>query len=191
MKDAQDRRWLGRVFRAACEKGMPADGLLLVVSFSKQEMKVVDGERVLKTYRVSTSRYGVGNREGSNRTPRGLHKVAERFGAGEPAGRVFVARGATRLVIPRAEWRSDSSADRVMSRILWLDGIEQGVNRGEGIGSHERFIYIHGTNQEHLLGKPASHGCLRMGNDDVIELFGLTESRNTWCWISPNVPVDG
>ena len=186
-----EQRWLQRVYETACDKGMPVDGLLLVVSFSKQDMRVLDGGRAVKTYTVSTSRFGVGNREGSNRTPRGLHRVAERFGKGHPAGRVFQARAATSTVIPRQRWRDGVTKDRVLTRILWLDGVEPGINHGKGIGSHERYIYIHGTNQEHLLGRPASHGCIRMGNDDVIELFDLTQGRDTWCWISQNVAVEG
>lgn len=183
------RQWLMRVFEAARAKGLPADGLLLVVSVSKQHMVLLEHGHARRTFRVSTSRFGIGNRRGSNRTPRGLHRIAERIGEGHPPGRVFVARQATSKVTGPAEWQESSSKDCVLTRILWLEGLERGVNRGKGIGSHERFIYIHGTNQEHLLGTPASHGCIRMANADVIELFDLVKSRHAWCWVSPNVPV--
>jgi hypothetical protein len=90
---------------------------------------------------------------------------------------------ATADIVPPSGWRDDSASDLVLTRILWLEGLEPGVNAGPGIDSHERFIYLHGTSQEHLLGTPASHGCIRLSNRDVITLFNLTRGRETFCLI--------
>jgi hypothetical protein len=125
----------------------------------------------------------VGAAAGSNRTPLGLHRVAERIGDGEPAGRVFEGRERTSLVLPPGEWKQENTVDRVMTRILWLDGLVPGLNKGKRVDSHDRFIYIHGTNQEQLLGRPASHGCIRMGNRPVCELFDMLRNVEAWCSI--------
>jgi hypothetical protein len=113
---------------------------------------------------VSTSRFGVGCREGSNRTPLGLHRVEEKIGAGAAPGTVFVGRQACA--------RPPADGDDVIStRILWLSGLEPGRNSGPGCDSHDRYIYIHGTPHTGLLGTPASIGCIRMSDDDVVQLF--------------------
>ena len=135
----------------------------------------LDG-KVLRTWRVSTGANGVGGAEGSGKTPPGRHRVARLFGHAAEKGQVFASRRAVRgHVIPRSRWKSGDTADYVMTRILWLEGLEPGVNRGAGVDSRARYIYIHGTNQEHLLGTPASHGCIRMANDDVVELFDFAK----------------
>ena len=152
--------------------GQKGESAVATVDVARQTLSLsLDGE-TLRTYRVSTGRAGVCSSEGSGGTPPGLHRVARLFGHGAAPGQVFVSRRAVRgHVIPRSRWRSGGAADYVMTRILWLEGLEPGVNSGPGIDSRARYIYIHGTNQEHLLGTPASHGCIRMANDDVVELF--------------------
>ncbi|MGN0845848.1 MAG: L,D-transpeptidase family protein [Kiritimatiellia bacterium] len=149
-----------------------------VVDVASQTMTVSFRGRVVRVYRVSTAKAGVGSAEGSGQTPPGRHRVARLFGHAAPPGQVFVSRRAVRgHIIPSAAWRTGGGADCVLTRILWLEGLEPGVNRGPGIDSHDRYIYIHGTNQEQLLGTPASHGCIRMANLDVIDLFNFVKRR--------------
>jgi hypothetical protein len=169
--------------RDAVAKGMPSGALLLLITVSNQTMVLTQSGREVKRYTVSTSAYGTGSSKGSNMTPLGLHKVNERIGEGEPEGKRFISRNPVNMIVPPANRRQEKSEDMVLSRILWLSGMEDGKNRGGDVDSHARCIYIHGTDQEHLLGKPASHGCIRMGNGDVVELFRLIKDRETWCWI--------
>ena len=112
-----------------------------------------------KEYPCSTSRFGPGNAEGSEKTPVGLHRIAEKYGDGEPLGMIFSS--------------TPSGADLITTRILRLEGLQPGLNKGRGIDSYERYIYIHGTPEEGLIGTPASHGCIRMKNDDIAELYPL------------------
>lgn len=172
-----------RYFDKAVARGMPREGVLLLVQVSRQTMDMVVADTVITTFPVSTSRHGTGNRQHSYRTPLGLHEVVARFGRDEPAGRVFRGRVPTQEQVPPANWTRDADEDLVMSRILWLCGREPGINAGPGIDSYERFIYIHGTNEEHRLGQPASKGCIRMANQAVIDLFHAVENRAVWCWI--------
>lgn len=155
--------------------GVEADAVVMEVSVPRQEMLVFRGGQVIRRYKVSTAIAGVGARENSGRTPPGWHRVSEWIGGEAVPGQVFVSREPVDGSVLRWDsWRDEGSADYVLTRIMWLDGMEQGVNRGRGIDSHARFIYIHGTNQEHLLGRPASHGCIRLSNRDVMELYDIT-----------------
>jgi hypothetical protein len=144
----------------------------LLVIASEQRLYCLQHAEILASYSVSTSRFGLGCREGSQQTPTGWHEISGKIGAGAPLGEVFVGRVAQGW---RAEINHDCAttpgADRITSRILWLAGCEPGRNCGEGIDSHDRYIYLHGTAEEGLLGTPASIGCVRMANADVIELF--------------------
>ena len=142
------------------------------VDVARQILVILRDGEVVKSYRVSTARAGIGAAEGSGKTPPGRHRIARLFGHTAEPGQVFVSRRAVKgHVIPATDWRSGGGEDYVLTRILWLEGLEPGLNKGSGIDSHDRYIYIHGTNQEQLLGTPASHGCIRMANADVIELF--------------------
>ncbi len=157
---------------------LPARSVVATVSVARQQMCVAMGGRTIAAYAVSTARAGIGGLEGSGRTPPGWHRVCARYGAKAPLGQVFVSRRPVRgQTLPAAEWNADGSADLILSRILWLDGLEPGVNRGGAVDSRARYIYLHGTNQEHLLGTPASHGCIRMANRDIAELFELVRRR--------------
>jgi UDP-N-acetylmuramate-alanine ligase len=141
---------------------------LLVVEVPRQRLVLFDRQgEGLAEYRVSTAAAGIGGEAGSFRTPPGLHRIHARIGAGQPAGMVFASREPTGEVW-RGEPRED---DLILSRVITLEGLEDGVNRGPGRDSLERYIYLHGTNHEQALGEPASHGCIRLGNADVIELF--------------------
>ena len=168
-------------YKAARRKGLPADGILLLVSIPRQAMAIVKDGKVAQTYTISTSMYGTGSKDGSNRTPLGLHRIEDRFGDGQPAGRIFRQRVATDGICKPSEWSQADADDLVLSRIMRLRGMTPGLNAGAGIDSYSRCIYIHGTAQEHLLGKPASHGCVRMGNRDVVELFDRIKGKDTWC----------
>ncbi|HWL92698.1 MAG TPA: L,D-transpeptidase [Phycisphaerae bacterium] len=149
------------------------DRLGLWVSVTRQELIGIRDGRVEFTYVCSTAEKGVGNRENSYQTPRGWHLIDEKIGEGLPAGAVLVSRRFTGEV-----WKpgSETTRDMVLSRIMWLRGLEPGVNRGTGIDSHDRFIYIHGTPAENRLGTPASMGCVRLSNADTIELYELVRS---------------
>lgn len=120
---------------------------------------------IVKTYPVSTSQFGVGFEEGSNKTPTGNFIISEKLGKDELILTIFKARKSIGV------WdRKPTDEDLVLSRILWLDGVDMANSN-----TKNRFIYIHGTNQENLIGTPASHGCVRMRNKDVVELFNLVE----------------
>jgi hypothetical protein len=121
-----------------------------------------------KTYSVSTAFNGLGNRVDSFKTPIGIHRIKQKIGAGQPLGMVFSARAATGRVSKKTDNREE---DEITSRILWLEGVEQGFNRGGANDSFSRYIYIHGTSDEKRIGEPVSAGCIRMKNKDVIDLF--------------------
>jgi hypothetical protein len=103
------------------------------------------------------------------------------FGSGgtSPPG----AYGMTVIILPPSQWQQHGHTDRILSRILRLDGLEPGINHGPDFDSYNRSIYLHGTNQEHLLGSPASHGCVRLGNQHVASLFQHLANFPAWCWI--------
>jgi hypothetical protein len=133
---------------------------------------------VEKRYRCSTSRFGIGQTAGSNHTPLGLHRVAEKIGGGWPVGTVFKSRkpiGYTWKGLPFA---------KITSRILWLEGLEPGFNRGGNVDSHARYIYIHGTGDEPTLGRPASCGCIHLAALDLLPLCDRLPI-GTLVWIDP------
>jgi hypothetical protein len=118
-----------------------------------------------KWYRISTSRFGIGQIAGSNCTPLGLHRIAEKIGGGWPVGTVFRGRKAVGFT-----WKRLPLAP-ITNRILWLEGLEPGFNRGGHVDSHARYIYIHGTGDEPTIGRPASHGCIHLASQDLLPLF--------------------
>ena len=135
-----------------------------VVSVRDQKMAVMRNGRVVKTYPVSTSKFGLGDRKGSCRTPLGAHRIASKIGSGQPKGMVFKSRKPTgECVAPNSPGR-----DPIVTRIMWLEGLEP-RNRN----AHSRLIYIHGTAEERTIGTPASYGCVRMTSNDVYEAFNL------------------
>lgn len=170
-------------FAQALERGLAADGALLLVSAADQRLALIRAGEVRAHYPVSTSRRGLGSAQDSEQTPAGWHRVATWIGATARPGQVFVARRPTDQVLPPSAWRAAEGGDFVLTRILWLEGLEPGRNRGPGVDSNARFIYLHGTNQEQLLGQPASRGCIRLSNRDIMELFDQTHGRAAYCWI--------
>ncbi len=151
------------------------------VDLGAQTLEVLDGDRSVARYPVSTARLGPGEDQDSERTPRGRHEIRAKIGADEPEGAVFVGRRPTGEVCTPEVFKADPERDWILTRILWLRGLERGRNRGARVDSMRRYIYIHGTPDEEALGSPASHGCVRMRNADVIELFDHVE---------PGTPVD-
>lgn len=165
-------------FFLACRKrGVSATRHALVVSVRTQSMWLFErvsareGRGAFRHYRfrqrylASTSRFGVGQKAGSNQTPLGLHRVAEKIGSGYPIGTVFRSRRTVGLT-----WQGFPDGP-IVHRILWLEGLEPGLNRGGDVDSHARYIYIHGTNDELTLGRPASHGCIHLAAGDLMPLF--------------------
>jgi|TARA_R110002124_G_scaffold209227_5_gene375768 hypothetical protein len=130
----------------------------------------VDGQ-VLASYPVSTALNGPGEQDGSGCTPRGKHYIRARIGAGLPAGTVFRGRRPTGEIYSPGLAREHPGRDWILTRILWLCGCEWGKNRGPGVDTFRRFIYIHGTPDSEPMGVPLSHGCVRMRNAHILELF--------------------
>lgn len=151
--------------------GLQADEPAIIVSISEQKLLLVKNEEILASYPISSSAYGIGNKAGSNKTPLGTHKISHKIGEGAETGAVFRSRALTGEMAAIYTDDTDVEDDLVTTRIMWLQGMEPGVNQGKGIDSHARYIYIHGTPEEGLIGQPASHGCIRMKNQDVIDLF--------------------
>jgi lipoprotein-anchoring transpeptidase ErfK/SrfK len=138
------------------------------VSIFRQELILVDNDRIVKRYPCSTACAGSGNVIDSGKTPTGWHRVGAKIGDGLAAGAVLKDRRWTGQV-----WSADmpTEDDLILSRILWLEGLEDGVNRGGDVDTWSRYIYIHGTNRIDDLGKPASAGCIRLDPEQVIDLY--------------------
>ena len=143
----------------------------IVVDISEQRLYLVQNKLVLKSYPISSSKFGEGSIENSFKTPLGMHQIKEKIGEDVEENTIFISRVDTQKKADIIKNTFDSNNDFVTSRILWLDGMEEGINKGKGIDSYDRYIYIHGTQEEGLIGTKASHGCIRMFNNDVIELF--------------------
>lgn len=140
------------------------------VSVADQAMRVIDSTgSVIKVYAISTSKFGLGTEPGSHCTPLGQFQISAKIGHAAELGTIFKSRE------PIGLWDAvPTDDDHILSRILWLDGLDEG-----NANTRDRFIYIHGTNQEDLLGTPASHGCVRMANSDVIELYDRVAEGTT------------
>jgi len=135
-----------------------------------------------KTYRISTSRFGIGQIAGSNKTPLGLHRIAEKIGTGCEAGTVFKGR----KVI--GHLRDGLPLESITTRILWLEGLEEGFNRGGNVDTHARYIYIHGFGDQASLGRPTSLGCIHLADADLIPLYDLLPSGTlVWITAGPNL----
>lgn len=145
---------------------------IILVDISQQKLFLYgSGDQLLGSYPVSTATKGAGNQGGSDQTPLGAHRISDRIGDGAALGSIFIARKDSGKLADIITKPVDVPDDDVTTRILWLDGLEPGKNKGGNVDSHSRYIYIHGTPEEGLIGKPASHGCIRMLNKDVLEVF--------------------
>lgn len=138
------------------------------------ELYADDGS-LLRRYAVSTGANGVGEESGSFCTPRGRHVIRARIGAGQPVDTVFVRRRPTGEIYTPELGARHPGRDWILTRILWLSGLERGYNRGGSCDTMRRYVYIHGTPDSVALGKPGSRGCVRMRNADLVELFDLVK----------------
>lgn len=143
------------------------------VTIGTQTLALWDGTRLVKQWPCSTSKFGIGFAEGSNRTPLGAFRVVEKHGADAPLHTIFKAR------IPVGEWNPENKTtdDLILARILWLEGTEL-----RNANTQQRYIYIHGTNEEKTIGQRGSHGCVRMRNADVAALYAIV-AVGTPVWI--------
>ena len=147
------------------------------VHISTQRLELVGADGVvIRTFPVSTSSRGTGERAGSYCTPRGHHLIRAKIGAGVPENTVFVKRRPTGELYSPALANQFPGRDWILTRILWLSGCEAGFNRLGDVDTMRRYIYIHGSPEEAIMGKPGSIGCVRMRNQDVMELFELVEA---------------
>ncbi|MDJ0511850.1 MAG: Mur ligase family protein [Methyloceanibacter sp.] len=154
---------------------------LFVVDVERQTATLILNGMAAESWPVSTARNGIGGEENSFKTPPGWHRIDRKIGAGAESGAVFSSREPTGEV-----WRGEEAeSDLILTRILTLDGLEEGVNRGPGFDSLERYIYIHGSNHEAEIGRPASCGCVRMSNADVATLFDLAQEGDLILIASP------
>jgi UDP-N-acetylmuramate--L-alanine ligase len=162
-------RALDLIREGLTRKGAPAaiPGRMLVVDAERQVATLIESGSPVASWPVSTARRGIGGEEGSFRTPPGWHRIRRKIGEDAAQGAVFVSRQRT-----GERWCGEARTDDlILTRILTLDGLEDGVNRGPGHDSRSRYIYLHGTNHEDLIGRIASHGCVRLSNRGITELF--------------------
>lgn len=146
------------------------------VNIAEQQLTLLDEEgSVLRQYPVSTSKYGTGSQQGSEKTPLGLHRIKDKIGGAMPVNEVFFGRVPQGSLEECQQRGAELPEDVIMSRILWLEGMEPGRNQGGYVDSFQRYIYIHGTNHEDDIGTPASIGCIRMRNQDVVDLYRLVD----------------
>ena len=145
------------------------------INISEQTLKLFESNKVIREYSVSTARNGPGELMDSECTPRGKHIISQKIGAGCEANTVFHSREPTgELYHPELRERFPDR-DWILTRILWLSGCEVGRNKGGNVDSYDRYIYIHGGPDDVAMGVPSSRGCVRMRNDDIVELFNLVE----------------
>ena len=148
------------------------------INIGTQYIDIIDKNgSIIKRYAISTSKNGAGEQNGSYCTPRGRHIVRAKIGAGRPLNTVFVERRPTGEVYSPELARSFPKRDWILTRILWLSGCEPGINRLGKVDTMRRAIYIHGSPDSAEMGKPGSRGCIRMRNEDLVELFDLVPVR--------------
>ena len=140
---------------------------------AEQRLDLLQGGAAFKSYAISTSKNGAGERAGSYQTPRGAHLIRAKIGDGAPLGTVFRGRRPTGEIYSEELARAQPGRDWILTRILWLSGLEVGRNRLGDVDTMRRYIYIHGTPDSTTLGVPGSIGCVRMRNAAIVELFDL------------------
>lgn len=148
----------------------------ILIFIKQQTLYHYTSPQKFTSYPISSALNGVGNIEGSGQTPIGAHRISDQFGDNCPSGAIFKARETKGEIATINSDNNSSGKDYITSRILWLDGLEHGINKGHDkhgnlVDTKQRYIYIHGTHEEGLIGTPVSHGCIRMNNQDVIDLF--------------------
>tara|TARA_Y100000992_G_C21226197_1_gene473014 strand:- start:691 stop:1155 length:465 start_codon:yes stop_codon:yes gene_type:complete len=149
------------------------------VSISEQRLYLINSGNIIRSYPISSSSFGEGQIENSFKTPLGEHEVKVKIGTNVPKNQFFVSREHIPQEADIIHDPIDSSDDFITTRIMWLTGLTEGFNKGGKVDSFKRFIYIHGTHEEGLIGMKASHGCIRMLNHDVLELFKIIPLKTT------------
>ena len=191
----KSKNYLADFFCTCKEHGIVPTRFVLVVSVANQTVSLFgkvrssafrrpgpakagtpNGYGFVRTFRCSTSRFGISQAAGSNGTPLGLHRIVEKIGGGWPVGTVFKGRKPVGYT-----WQGMPDA-KITTRILWLEGLEPGFNRGGNVDSHARYIYIHGTGDQTTIGKPTSCGCIHLADTDLIPLFDKLPG-GTLVWI--------
>jgi lipoprotein-anchoring transpeptidase ErfK/SrfK len=148
----------------------------LDISISTQRLAIIGGGSTIHSYPISTAKNGAGEKRGSECTPTGWHCVRAKIGSGLPLNSVFVGRRATGEIYSDELGKLSPQRDWILTRILWLGGLEPGKNRYRDVDTCWRYIYIHGTPDESMIGLPVSHGCIRMKNEDMLDLFNRVEA---------------
>lgn len=143
----------------------------ILISIAEQRLQLIDHESVLMDVLVSTAGNGAGELNGSEKTPRGWHQVRAKIGADQPMNAVFVGRRPTGEIYQPQMKTLFPDRDWILTRILWLSGLEPGFNRLREVDTMRRYIYIHGCPDEDVMGQPGSHGCIKMRNPDLVDLF--------------------
>ena len=151
---------------------------LLLISIKSQKLYHLNNYKVIEEYAISTSKFGLGSIPKSFKTPLGLFSIASKHGDGEKIGTVFYNAEPSSELTKIYTDKTDNQEDKITTRVIKLDGLEPGKNKGPGVDTYSRKIYIHGTDEEGLIGTPASHGCIRMKNKDITLLF---EKIDTMC----------
>jgi len=164
------------------EKGLMSDTYWIYVNPHEQKLLLLKSKQIVRWFLISTAIAGIGTKENSLQTPYGLHKIEKKIGDETPNGAIFKNRVLTGEITKIYTDRTKLDQDFITTRILWLQGLEASINQGDGIDSFQRYIYIHGTPEEGLIGEPASHGCVRMKNLDILELYNLV-SAGTFVYI--------
>jgi lipoprotein-anchoring transpeptidase ErfK/SrfK len=146
------------------------------VHIAKQVLELYDDDKLIRRYSISTAKNGIGQHYGSMQTPLGQHRIAEKIGADDPVNTVFKARIPTgELYTPQLEAAHPERTDWILTRILWLEGLEAGLNKGGNVDSKSRKIYIHASPELRPMGQPFSHGCVCLHNENMLELFDSVE----------------
>jgi len=147
----------------------------MYVSVKYQRLYLISNDSTIRKYSISTAKKGIGCETKSNKTPSGLHTIKRKIGEDVPFGGILESRIHTGEIAKVLTEKKNADKDYITTRIMWLQGEEPGLNKGRNMDSYNRYIYIHGTPEEGFIGEPASHGCVRMKNKDVIELYDLVD----------------
>lgn len=147
----------------------------IIVNVKKQELQCWNNEQLKSSYSISTAKNGVGENQGSECTPRGQHIIRAKIGNGAAINSIFVGRRFTNEIFNEDLRKQFPERDWILTRILWLSGTELGINRLGNVDTMRRFIYIHGCPDKDLMGQPSSHGCIKMRNSELIELFNKVD----------------
>ena len=163
----------GEIISKKIEKKYPSHTFsnFIYVDINKQKLFLLDNRVTIKKYNISTSKRGVGNKSNSLQTPIGLHKIKSKYGQGVPIGGILDHRKFNGEIASINLDTTSTAIDIICTRIIRIIGLEDGVNKGGEVDTYLRKIYLHGTNEEGLIGKESSHGCIRMKNQDIVDLF--------------------